>query len=143
MHVIHKDVFEILEEFNKADNKSARVDVLKKYSDHAAFKDILRGTFDDSLEFLLPEGKPPYTPNRPESTPSTLRKQHKQFGMFIKGGPGAKLPAYKREGAFIRLLESIHPKDAEVVLSMTQKKSPTKYLTKKLVQEVLPELIKN
>lgn len=136
-----REVFEILEEFEKQTTKTKRKEVLLKYKDVAAFKDVLRGTFDDSLQFLLPEGKPPYTPNRPESTPSTLLKQHKQFGYFVKGGPGTDMPAFKRENLFIRLLESIHPADAEIVLSMVSKKSPVKYLTKKLVQEAFPNLI--
>ena len=136
-----REVFEILEEFEKQTTKTKRKEVLLKYKDVAAFKDVLRGTFDDSLQFLLPEGKPPYTPNRPESTPSTLLKQHKQFGYFVKGGPGTNMPSFKRENLFIRLLESIHPADAEIVLSMVSKKSPVKYLTKKLVQEAFPNLI--
>lgn len=139
---INKDVFEILEEFEKQETKQQRKEVLLKYGSIPALTDVLRGTFDDSLQFVLPEGRPPFTANRPESTPSTLRKQYKQFGYFVKGGPGDRMPAYKRENLFIRLLESIHPADAEIVLSMVAKKSPVKYLTKKLVQEAFPNLIK-
>lgn len=142
VHVINKEVFEILEEFDKQKSKTERKEVLLKYANIPALTDVLRGTFDDSLQFLLPEGKPPYTPNTPESVPSTLRKQHRQFGYFVKGGPGKDMPAYKREALFIRLLESIHPQDAEIVLSMVAKQSPVKYLTKKLVQEAFPNLIK-
>lgn len=133
------EVFEILEEFEKQKNKKDRVAVLQKYSNVPALKDVLRGTFDDSLEFLLPEGKPPYTPNIPESVPSTLLKKHKEFGYFVKGG--VEQPQYKRENIFIRLLESIHPQDAEVVLSMVSKKSPVKFLTKNLIEETFPNLI--
>lgn len=137
-----REVFEIFEEFEKQPNKSKRKEVLLKYQNVAALKDVLRGTFDDSLQFLLPEGKPPYTPNRPESTPSTLLNKHRDFGYFVKGGPGTDMPAYRREMQFIRLLESIHPTDAEIVLSMVAKQSPVKHLTKKLVQEAFPNLIK-
>jgi len=133
------EVFEILEEFGKQTTKAKRIEVLKKYENVPAFKDVLRGTFDDSLEFLLPEGKPPYTPNIPESVPSTLLKKHKEFGYFVKGG--VDQPQYKRENIFIRMLESIHPQDAEVVLSMVAKKSPVKYLTKNLIEETFPNLI--
>ena len=139
-HTITKQVFEILEEFEKATTKTERKDVLLRYQNVVALKDVLRGTFDDSIQFSLPEGRPPFTANSPESTPSTLLKQNKQFGYFVKGGP--EMPAYKRESLFIRLLESIHPTDAEIVLSMVAKKSPVKYLTKKLVQEAFPDLIK-
>ena len=114
---------------------------MQQYSDVPAFKDILRGMFDDTLEFLLPEGKPPYTPNIPESVPSTLLKKHRDFGYFVKGGPGRDLPAYKRERMFIELLESVHPDDALLVLAMVGKKPPFKGLTKKLVKEAFPNLI--
>ena len=136
-----KEVFEILDEFEKQPNKSKRKELLLQHSDNNALRDVLRGTFDESLEWNLPEGRPPYTANIPESVPSTLLREHRQFGYFVKGAKGDPLPAYKRENMFIRLLESIHPADAVIVLSMVEKKSPVKFLTKKLVQEAFPNLI--
>lgn len=137
-----KQVFEILEEFELATNKSKRKEVLLKYSDCQPFRDVLRGTFDESLEFKLPEGRPPFKVNKPESVPSSLLIKNKLFGNFVKGSNRCeRLPDWKRENLFIELLESIHPADAEIVLSMVAKKSPVKFLTKKLVQEAFPTLI--
>lgn len=136
-----REVFEILEEFEKATNKAQRKEVLLKYSDVNALLDILRGTFDDALEFNLPKGRPPYTPNLPESVPSSLHRKHRDFGYFVKGAVADSMPAWKRERKFIEMLESVHPADAELVLSMVEKKSPVKFLTKKLVQEAFPKLI--
>jgi len=59
----------------------------------------------------------------------------------VKGARADSMPAWKRERMFIQMLESIHPADAELVLSMVEKKSPVKFLTKKLVQEAFPKLI--
>ena len=134
-------VFEIFQKIELETSRPKRLKLMQQYSDVPAFKDILRGMFDDTLEFLLPEGKPPYTPNIPESVPSTLLKKHKQFGYFVRGGPGTSLPAYKRERMFIELLESVHPDDALLVLAMVGKKPPFKGLTKKLVKEAFPNLI--
>ncbi len=136
-----REVFEIFEEFEKATNKAQRKEVLLKYSDVTALLDILRGTFDDALEFNLPKGRPPFTPNLPESVPSSLHRKHREFGYFVKGAVADSMPAWKRERMFIQMLESIHPSDAELVLSMVEKKSPVKFLTKKLVQEAFPKLI--
>ena len=136
-----REVFEIIEEFEKATNKAQRKEVLLKYSDVNALLDILRGTFDDALEFNLPKGRPPYTPNLPESVPSSLHRKHRDFGYFVKGAVADSMPAWKRERKFIEMLESVHPADAELVLSMVEKKSPVKFLTKKLVQEAFPKLI--
>lgn len=134
-------VFEIFQKIELETSRPKRLKLMQQYSDVPAFKDILRGMFDDTLEFLLPEGKPPYTPNIPESVPSTLLKKHRDFGYFVKGGPGTSLPAYKRERMFIELLESVHPDDALLVLAMVGKKPPFKGLTKKLVKEAFPNLI--
>ena len=136
-----REVFEIFEEFKKADGREGRLDVLKKYSDNWAFRDILRGSFDESLVFNIPEGRPPFTTNEPQSVPSSLNKLHKDFGWFVQGGAGDRLPDFKRENKFIGLLESIHPEDAELVLKMVAKKAPCRYITKKLVQEAFPDLI--
>ena len=65
-YTINKEIFEILFEFGEQKTKAKRKEVLLKYADVPALKDVLRGTFDDSLQFTLPEGTPPYTPNRPE-----------------------------------------------------------------------------
>lgn len=138
-----KQVFEVFEELRQQTTKAKRKEVLLKHKDMPALRDVLRGMFDDTLVFLLPEGKPPYTPNRPESTPSTLLRKHREFGWFVRGGPGRDLPAFKREKMFIELLESIHPEDALLVLAMVGKKSPIEGLNKKLVQEVFPNLIKD
>ena len=135
------EVYEIFEKFNQAKSKKARVAVLQEYSNVWAFKDVLRASFDDALQFNLPEGSPPYEENRPESTPSTLLKKHKELGLFVKGGTGDRLPAVRREQKFIQLLESIHPQDARLVIAMKDKDLGIKFLTKKLVQEALPDLI--
>lgn len=142
INVPKTEVFEIFEEYKKADSREDRLQVLKKYSQHNALRDVLRGTFDDSLEFNLPEGRPPFTPNRPESAPTTLLKRHREFGLFVHGLKGDKLPAFKREQKFIELLEGIHPEDAEYVLKMVAKKPPVRYITKKIIQEAFPNLIR-
>ena len=87
-------------------------------------------------------GTPPYTPNRPESTPSTLKKLHRQFGDFVRGARSAGMEQYKIERQFILLLESIHPSDALIVLKMINKEQPAKFLTRNLAEEVWPGLIK-
>jgi len=46
----------------------------------------------------------------------------------------------KREQIFIGVLEAVHPKDAELVISMINKKSPVKGLTLKIAQEAFPDL---
>ncbi len=139
---MEKEVFEIFEDFTKLKTRKDKITFLQEQGSRVpAIKDVIRGTFDDRLKFCLPEGKPPYNPNRPESTPSTLRKLHREFGDFVEGARSSKLGQLRVETKFIQLLESIHAEDALIVLSMKDKKSPVKGLTKKLVEEAFPTLL--
>ena len=139
---MEKEVFEIFEDFTKLKTRKDKITFLQEQGSRVpAIKDVIRGTFDDRLKFCLPEGKPPYNPNRPESVPSTLRKLHREFGDFVEGARSSKLGQLRVETKFIQLLESIHAEDALIVISMKDKKSPVKGLTKKLVEEAFPTLL--
>lgn len=139
---MEKEVFEIFEDFTKLKTRKEKIDFLQ-YQGKAvpAVKDVIRGCFDDRLKFVLPKGKPPYNPNRPESVPSTLRRLHRNFGDFVEGARSKELGQLRVEMKFIQLLESIHAEDALIVLDMKDKKSPVKGLTKKLVEEAFPNLL--
>ena len=136
------EVFEIFEQFSLKKTRKEKIEYLKEQGDKVpAVKDVIRGSFDERLEFVLPEGKPPYTPNRPESVPSSLRKLHRQFGNFVKGARSQQMKQYQIENQFIQMLESIHADDAVIVLNMVAKKPPVKGLTKKIVEEAFPNLL--
>ena len=134
-------VFEILEATNKARSKDEKIEILRKYESWA-LKDVLRASFDPLVEFTIPAGAPPYQPNRVESIPSNLLRKNKDFQYIVKNGAGDKMPAFKREKLYIAILESIHPKDAEVVINMVNKKKPATGITVKIVKEAFPGLIK-
>ena len=135
------EVFEIFERFSQQKTRKEKIEFLKE-NGIPAVRDVLRGAYDASLEWNLPAGKPPYTPNRPESIPSSLKQQHKDFGYFIKGfKKSERLQQYKRENMFIQMLESIHADDALIVLNMVAKKAPYTGLTKKIVEEAFPNLL--
>lgn len=134
-------VFEILEKASKLKSRDERIGMLRS-NKIMPLLDVLRGTFDSTIQWNLPDGSPPYTPNQEDNAKSSLLKQHLNFKYFVKGlRESSSLPAVKRERMFIDLLESIDPRDAEIVISMINKKSPHKGLTKKLVQDAFPDLI--
>lgn len=139
---MEKEVFEIFQEFEKLTKRSDKIKFLQEQGKSVpAIKDICRGIYDPRLKFVLPEGKPPYNPNKPESVPSTLRKLHRQFGDFVEGARSAQMQQFRIEQRFIQLLESIHAEDALIVIDMVNKKSPVKGLTKKLVTEAYPNML--
>jgi len=132
-------VYEVLEKVESAKTKKEKVEILKT-NESWALKDIIRGSLDPKVLFNLPTGSPPYTPSEGHNAPSNLLKRNRDFKYFVKGGIGDKLPAVKRESIFIALIESIHPKDAELVISMINKKF-NKKIKKEVISEAFPNLI--
>lgn len=135
-------VYEVFEKISKAKNREDKIQVLKD-NDHWAVRDVIRGSMDPSVSFLLPAGKPPYKPSSAETPPSSLLRENRKFAYIVKGNSmGEAVNSIKRESIFIGILESIHPSDAELVVNMVAKKTPVKGLTKKIVEEAYPGLIR-
>jgi hypothetical protein len=135
-------VFEILEEAAEAKNRKEKIKVLQD-NNCLALRDIVKSAYDDTISFsLLPKGSPPYIPA--ENPSASLMDKSSTLRYFVKGGPGEKLPSPRRETMFIELLESIHPKDAQLVIWAKDKQLSRKYkgITKKLVQATWDTLIK-
>lgn len=134
-------LFEIFEKVEAASTRKDKVAVLQQ-NNCLAVRDVLKGAFDDSIQFLIPTGNPPYTP-ADERTGKPLHKYTKRFRYFAQGGPGERIQSYRREKMFIEMLEMLHPKEVTIVTAMKDKKFAGLYkgLTKKIVQEAFPKLI--
>ena len=107
---------EILTKVNNAKDKPKKIEVLKKY-DTNELRMFLKGAFDEKLEWLLPEGKPPYTVNEaPVGTEHTWLKQEvKRMFHFLKGG-NPQLSQMKRDNMFIQMLEGLSAEEAELLV---------------------------
>ena len=136
-----RQVYEVIEVAAKQKNRADKISVLRD-NETWALKDILRGAYDESIQWNLPPGNPPYEASEERNHPSNLHQQNTQFAFFVKGGKGDNMPAVKREAIFIRILEAVHPAEAELLLLMKEKKPLAKGITKKLVQEAFPNLIR-
>ncbi len=97
---------------------------------------------DSKVEWNLPEGSPPYQASAAHNHPTNLLRENSKFKYFVKGGPGDKMPKYKREQIFIGMLEGVHPEDAKLVVSMINKKKLTG-ITRPVVEEAFPGLLKD
>ena len=140
---IKPELYELLEKIDQADETSKVIELVQTYgSKYSYFTDYLRCAFDDTIEFLLPQGRPPYTPSNESAYPSSWKKKHLQLAYFVKGLKADSMNAVKRESMFIQLLESIHPEDALHISNLTSKKCTVSGLTKEVVQEALPNLLK-
>jgi hypothetical protein len=66
-------IYEVLEAVEKATKKEDKINILRQ-NESWALKDVLRATYDDAIQFLLPPGAPPYIPGKEGSIPSNLLK---------------------------------------------------------------------
>jgi hypothetical protein len=138
-----KLISEILSEASKIEERSGRVEFLKKH-DCPALRDILRINFDDDIVSALPSGEPPY---RKDDAPKgyeykSLHREFKQLGRFFKGPLARQVSDLKRESMFISLLESLNVEEAELLVLSKDKELKYRGITKKLVSDVWPNLIK-
>ena len=98
---------EIATKINNAKDKPRKLKILKE-NDSVALRQVLKGAFDPSIEWLLPKGDVPFRRNEaPIGTDHTLLSQEaKRLYLFTKGGDNS-LSNTKRETIFIQLLEGL------------------------------------
>lgn len=132
------EIINTIEVLNTKEEKIVQLQKLSKM--YPSFNDYLRGLFDESITWLLPEGKPPFTPSS-EAHPSSWDRQHMNLKYFVSGTGYDELNQVKRETMWIQILESIHPDDALLICDLPDRRHKTS-LSKKLVKEALPHLIR-
>jgi hypothetical protein len=132
----------IFADIAKAKNKEEKKKVLLE-NDSVALKSLLGAAFDPNIKFLLPPGAPPYRDyqgDTNEPNPTYLYSQIRKLYLFIEGGR-EDLNQVKREQIFITMLEAIHPREAELLLQVKEKKIKCKGLTYNLVKDTFPNLL--
>ena len=135
------ELYEMLDKIDKAKGREDRVNLVREYGKrYQPFNDYLRCIFDESIEFALPKGRPPYTPAG-EMPPSSWHKRHIDLAYFVKGLSADKVNTIKREALFIGVLESIHEEDALHISLISEKKCLVDGLDSDVVEEALPGLL--
>ena len=132
---------EILQKVSSAKTKKEKVELLQEYNSQG-LRSLLIINFDDSLEFLLPEGEVPSTPNdAPAGTEHTrLTQEYRGLYRFFKGGD-ASIKGMSREQLFVQLLEGLHADEANLLVSACNKDLQSKYrVTKAVVAEAFPQI---
>jgi hypothetical protein len=130
---------EIFEEFDKAQNKAERINVLKKY-DHPRFREFLVYALEPSIEFdvEVPNYRPAIEPAGLNFT--YLNSETPKMYRFIKDHklrPTGLTPE-KQKSLLLVILESLHKDEAALLVKVFKKDLEVKFLTKKLVQEAYP-----
>ena len=134
-------VTEILQKVSSAKTKKEKVELLQEYNQDA-LRAILIINFDESLDFLLPPGEVPFTPNdAPAGTEHTrLAHEYKGLYRYFKGGD-TTLKGMRREQLFVQLLEGLTEEEANLLVSACNKDIQAKYrVTKAVVAEAFPSI---
>ena len=118
---------EVLDKVAKAKTKAKKIELLRQYNTDA-LRMVLKSSFDPRIEWELPEGDVPYTPNEaPEGTEhNMLVHEARTLFHYIKGG-NPQLTQNRRENMFIQLLEGLHQSEAEIIVSAKDKGLHRKY----------------
>jgi len=118
---------EIAMKVNNAKDKPRKLKVLQEH-DSVPLRQVLKGAFDPSIEWLLPPGDVPYTANdAPIGTEHTLLHQEaKRLYLFTKGGDSS-LTSKKRETIFIQMLEGLCAEEAAFLVSVVNKRVNNEY----------------
>ena len=160
-------IFEILELASKQRGKVKKVEILKTY-DHISLKSIFIWNFDESVISMLPPGDVPYGDSDDQSVYSgtlseniakeakggesatgqdldgrgktSLRREYQNLYHFVKGGNDS-LSSIRRETMFINMLRGLHPKEAEVLILVKDKRLSEKYnINLDIVKEAYPDI---
>jgi len=141
-------VFEVLDLASKQKTKPKKVEVLKNY-EHDSVKSVLIWNFDESIRSLIPEGEVPYGDGDQQQifsgtlsdniareaaggesatgqdldgrNKTSLRREWVNLYNFVEGG-NPNLNGMRREIMFINLLQGLHPKEAELLVHVKDKK---------------------
>lgn len=137
------NIYEILRDFERAPDKTAKIAVLHKNA-RFALLDVLQGAMHPDITFNV-KSKPSY--RRSDAPPgmgySSIDVELRRTYLFIEGSAKAppNLTDIRRQQLLIQILEALESHEADVFMNMILKDLKVKGLTYKLVQEAFPGLL--
>ena len=132
---------ELFKKVSGVKTKDEKIALLQGCQHKQALHTILQGAFHPDVKWELPEGSPPYKKDDSEYglSPSVLEREVRKLSYFTPFSGKLIQNTLKREEVFIRILESIHPSESELIIQMKDKH--VNGLTARLVWEAFPFLI--
>lgn len=116
-----KSLSTIIGEIEAQKTVKKQAEVMQKNSSKA-LKDIIGYAMDPTVNWLLPEGDPPYRPMAESADQEgRLYSETRRLIYFVNTHDGLAVAPLKREQLFIQLLESIDPHDAQLMLRVKSK----------------------
>lgn len=140
-----KNLYEVFEEFEKAPNRQAKIDVLRNNKSYA-MECVLRGTFHPNVKYVF-DKIPNY--NNSLSPPGMgythIHQELDRVYLYEQNNPrvAPTLTLQRKEYLLVQALEAMEAKEAAIFAGMLMKRLPVKGLTYKLVAEAFPDLLPN
>jgi hypothetical protein len=139
-----KNIYEIFDDFELAENKKERMKVIGDNLSKTLVE-VLELTFHPQYEWLIKEMPENYSPawdNKNGFARCQLSTELRKLYMFQKGNPTAEaLTPKKQNELLILLLESLEPREAEVVMGIFRKDQGVPGLTYKFIKEAFPNML--
>ena len=138
-----KNIYEVFDEFEEAASKKDKMAVIEKNLSKTLV-DVLQYTFHPHFQWTVEDMPENYKiPDFPAGlSPCQLSTEIRKLYLFQKGHPETvNITERKRNELLIQLLESIEPREAEVVIGIFKKDQGVKGLTYKFVKEAFPQLL--
>jgi hypothetical protein len=138
-----KNIYEVFDEFEAAKTKKDRLNVIEKNLSKTLV-DVLQYTFHPHFQWIVKEMPENYkTPDtKPGLSRCQLSTEIRKLYLFQKGHETAEnLTPRKRNELLIQLLESIEPREAEVIIGIFKKDQGVEGLNYEFVKEAFPQLL--
>lgn len=139
-----KFLYEIFDEFETAKNKKERMQIIGQNLSQALV-DVLKFTYHPQFKWKVKELPDNYkipTDMMPGLTYDSLSAQLRKMYMFLEGNQTAEtLSATRSKELLVQMLESIEPREAEIILGIFQKDLGVKGLDYKFVKEAFPDML--
>ena len=139
-----KNMYEVFDEFEMAQTKQDKMAVIQKNLSKTLVE-VLQYTYHPDYQWKvkdLPENYKVDSYSKPGMSQCQLSTEIRKLYLFQVGNPSAeRLSARKINELLIQLLESLEPREAEVVMGIFRKDQGVNGLDYKFVKEAFPNLL--
>ena len=140
---MRKNIYEVFDEFAKADSKQDKINVLAN-NWTPTLKLVLQLAYRPEMEWKFKDYPERY--KKPDTKPgisyASLDTELKRLYMFRVGNETAeKLTTKRAEEILMVLLESLEPREADIVIGIFKKDLGVKGLTLKFIRENIPDVL--
>lgn len=139
-----KALYEIFDEFENAKTKQEKMNVIGNNLSQTLV-DVFKLAYHPDFKWKIKEMPEDYrlpTDVLPGITYSSLNTELRRMYMFREGDPTAeKLTEKRRQELLFQILNSVEPREAEVIIGIFQKDLGVKGLNYKFVKEAFPNLL--